>query len=90
MNIISTLCEELKLTEERCLAVIELLDGGNTIPFIARYRKEKTGAMDDVTLRSFADRLEYLRGLEKRRDEVKAAIEEQGKREINFNFANNI
>ncbi|MBE6712040.1 MAG: RNA-binding transcriptional accessory protein [Ruminococcaceae bacterium] len=79
MNIISTLCEELKITEERCLAVIELLDGGNTIPFIARYRKEKTGAMDDVTLRSFADRLEYLRGLEKRREEVKTAIEEQGK-----------
>ena len=79
MNIISTLCEELKISEERCLAVIELLDGGNTIPFIARYRKEKTGAMDDVTLRSFADRLEYLRGLEKRREEVKAAIEEQGK-----------
>ena len=79
MNIISTLCRELKISEERCLAVIELLDGGNTIPFIARYRKEKTGAMDDVTLRSFADRLEYLRGLEKRREEVKNAIEEQGK-----------
>ncbi len=79
MDIISTLCKELKIAEDRCLAIIELLDGGNTIPFIARYRKEKTGAMDDVTLRQFAERLEYLRGLEKRREEVRSAIEEQGK-----------
>ncbi|MBR2616503.1 MAG: RNA-binding transcriptional accessory protein, partial [Clostridia bacterium] len=54
-------------------------DEGNTIPFIARYRKEKTGAMDDVTLRAFAERLEYLRGLEKRREEVREAICAQGK-----------
>ena len=79
MDIIKALSEELKLSVERVEAVIALLDDGNTIPFIARYRKEKTGAMDDVTLRNFAERLEYLRGLEKRREEVRLAIEEQGK-----------
>ncbi len=79
MDIIQTLSQEFKLSEERIDVVIELLDAGNTIPFIARYRKEKTGAMDDVTLRHFAERLEYLRGLEKRREEVRCAIEEQGK-----------
>ncbi len=79
MNITETLAKELSLSPERCEAVTTLLDEGNTIPFIARYRKEKTGAMDDVTLRRFAERLEYLRGLEKRREEVHKAIEEQGK-----------
>ena len=79
MDIIKTLQEELKISEERINNVIKLLDDGNTVPFIARYRKEMTGAMDDVTLRKFADRLEYLRGLEKRREEVRLAIEEQGK-----------
>ena len=58
--------------------VIDLLDQGNTIPFIARYRKEATGAMDDQLLRTLADRLEYLRGLDKRKEEVRTAIEAQG------------
>ncbi len=59
--------------------VISLLDEGNTIPFIARYRKELHGAMDDTSLRTLAERLEYLRGLQQRRETVKKAIEEQGK-----------
>ena len=79
MDILQTLAEELKLPLERVESVTALLDDGNTIPFIARYRKEKTGAMDDVTLRQFAERLEYLRGLEKRREEVREAITQQGK-----------
>ncbi len=79
MDILLCLSEELGISLERVKSVTELLDDGNTIPFIARYRKEKTGAMDDVTLRQFAERLEYLRGLEKRREEVRSAIEEQGK-----------
>ncbi len=79
MDIKETLSQELKISMEIIDNIISLLDDGNTIPFIARYRKEKTGAMDDVTLRRFAERLEYLRGLEKRREEVKCAIEEQGK-----------
>ncbi|MBR4288255.1 MAG: RNA-binding transcriptional accessory protein [Clostridia bacterium] len=79
MNILETLAKELKLSLNIVENVVALLDDGNTIPFIARYRKEKTGAMDDVTLRSFADRLEYLRNLEKRREEVRSAITEQGK-----------
>jgi len=79
MNIYKALSFELTLSLSRVEAVVSLLDEGNTIPFIARYRKEKTGAMDDVTLRRFAERLEYLRGLEKRRGEVREAITEQGK-----------
>lgn len=59
--------------------IIALIDEGNTIPFIARYRKEKTGSCDDQVLRQLAERLEYLRGLEKRREEIAAAITEQGK-----------
>lgn len=59
--------------------IVSLIDDGNTIPFIARYRKEMTGAMDDQVLRELADRLTYLRNLESRKAEVKASIEEQGK-----------
>ena len=59
--------------------VVRLIDEGNTIPFIARYRKELHGAMDDTALRTLADRLQYLRNLDKRREEVKSAIEGQGK-----------
>ena len=59
--------------------VISLLDEGNTIPFIARYRKELHGAMDDTSLRALAERLEYLRNLQQRRETVKKSIEEQGK-----------
>ncbi len=79
MDILETLSTELSLSRERVEKVVALLDDGNTIPFIARYRKELTGAMDDVTLRAFSERLDYLRGLEKRREEVRLAIEEQGK-----------
>ena len=57
---------------------IELIDQGNTIPFIARYRKEATGSMDDQVLRDLGDRLEYLRGLDKRKEEVTSSITEQG------------
>ena len=59
--------------------VIDLLDQGNTIPFIARYRKEQHGSMDDTALRKLEDRLTYLRNLEQRRQEVKSAIEGQEK-----------
>ncbi len=58
---------------------IKLIDDGNTIPFIARYRKEMTGELDDQTLREFHERLVYLRNLEARKEEVKRLIEEQGK-----------
>ncbi|MBO5889776.1 MAG: RNA-binding transcriptional accessory protein, partial [Clostridia bacterium] len=79
MNISDKLKEEFKLEKEHVDNVIMLLDEGNTIPFIARYRKELTGHIDDQVLRNFADRLEYLRNLEKRKEDVKKAIEEQGK-----------
>ena len=59
--------------------VIQLIDEGNTIPFIARYRKELHGAMDDTTLRTLSERLTYLRNLGQRKEEVKKAISEQGK-----------
>ena len=78
-TIIQILARELNQTERHIENVINLLDEGNTIPFIARYRKELHGAMDDTTLRALEDRLQYLRNLEKRREEVKGAIEGQGK-----------
>ena len=78
MEHIKQLAAELNAPEAYVQAAAELIDAGNTIPFIARYRKEATGAMDDQLLRTLADRLEYLRGLDKRRGEVAAAIEEQG------------
>ena len=59
--------------------MVRLLDEGNTIPFIARYRKELHGAMDDTALRTLEERLHYLRGLQQRREAVKTAIESQGK-----------
>ena len=76
--IIQILARELGQKETYIQNVVELIDEGNTIPFIARYRKELHGAMDDTTLRTLADRLQYLRNLDKRRAEVKAAIENQG------------
>ena len=78
-NHVSILAKELTLREEHVANVIKLIDEGNTIPFIARYRKEMTGTMDDQLLRRLADRLEYLRGLDKRREEITAAIDAQGK-----------
>ena len=78
MDFIAILAKEFHLRPQQVQAVIELLDAGNTIPFIARYRKEATGSMDDQLLREVAERLEYLRGLEKRRGEIEKALEEQG------------
>ena len=78
-KIISALARELGRSAEHVENVVRLLDEGNTIPFIARYRKELHGAMDDTTLRSLADRLQSLRNLDKRREEVRAAVEGQGK-----------
>ena len=79
MNLIEQLARELNLKASNVEAAVKLIDEGNTIPFIARYRKELHGAMDDTTLRTLAERLEYLRGLQERRDTVKKSIEEQGK-----------
>ncbi len=79
MDIIKILAEELKLTEEQVSKTVALMDEGNTIPFIARYRKEVTGSLDDITLRSMEDRLNYLRKLDERRAEISASIEGQGK-----------
>lgn len=79
MEIIDTLIEEFSMKREHAQNVINLIDEGNTIPFIARYRKELTGSCDDQVLRSFSDRLTYLRNLEKRKAEVTASITEQGK-----------
>lgn len=73
------LARELNRPVEHINNVIALLDEGNTIPFIARYRKELHGAMDDTALRTLEERLQYLRGLEERRETVKNAISEQGK-----------
>ena len=69
------LSAELNQPEAYIQNVITLLDEGNTIPFIARYRKEAHGAMDDTALRTLETRLQYLRNLQQRRDEVKSAIE---------------
>ena len=77
--IINQLSRELNQPETYVENVVRLLDEGNTIPFIARYRKELHGAMDDTTLRNLEERLQYLRGLQERRETVKNAIAEQGK-----------
>ena len=78
-SISQILARELGREQSHIDNVIKLIDEGNTLPFIARYRKELHGAMDDTTLRTLAERLEYLRGLQERRDTVKKSIEEQGK-----------
>ena len=78
-EIVRILAQELGQKEEYIENVIRLLDEGNTIPFIARYRKELHGAMDDTSLRSLETRLQYLRGLQERREAIRRAIEEQGK-----------
>ncbi len=78
-SIVEILSRELGQKQEYVQNVVNLMDEGNTIPFIARYRKEMHGAMDDTTLRALETRLGYLRNLHERRDEVKKAIENQGK-----------
>ncbi len=79
MDIIQKLSDELKVQKWRVNAAVELIDEGNTIPFIARYRKEATGELDDEQLRNLDERLKYLRNLEERKEAVIASIEEQGK-----------
>ena len=80
MNKISQIiAEELNIRENQVEAAIKLIDEGNTIPFIARYRKEVTGGLSDEVLRDLGERLTYLRNLEKRKEEVVKSIEEQGK-----------
>lgn len=79
MNIIEKLAQEFKLRVSQVESTVQLIDDGNTIPFIARYRKEVTGALSDVILRELDERLAYLRNLEQRKEEVIRIIEEQGK-----------
>ena len=79
MTINETIAKELGLSVSQVEKTVALIDEGNTIPFIARYRKEVTGSLDDTVLRDLDDRLTYLRNIEKRREEVKALIDAQGK-----------
>lgn len=78
-KIAKTIAEELNVKEKQVESAIKLIDEGNTIPFIARYRKEVTGGLSDETLRDLGERLNYLRNLETRKEEVIKSIEEQGK-----------
>ena len=78
MDIVKVLASELNIKESQAEATIKLIDEGNTIPFIARYRKEVTGSLDDEILRSLDERLRYLRNLDEKREQVLAAISEQG------------
>ncbi len=78
MNIIETLADEFKVKTHQIENTVKLLDEGNTIPFIARYRKEVTGSLDDQILRAISDRLDYLRSLTEQKEKVTASIEEQG------------
>ena len=79
MNIAEKLAEELGLKQWQVDNTIQLIDEGNTIPFISRYRKEVTGELSDEVLRTFEERLNYLRNMEERKDDIKRIIEEQGK-----------
>ena len=79
MDILAALAQEFHLKAEQIHQTVALMDDGCTIPFIARYRKEMTGSLDDQTLHAIADRLHYLRNLEARKEEVKAAIAAQEK-----------
>ena len=78
MDIIAKISEELGIKKQQTEAAVKLIDEGNTIPFIARYRKEVTGALGDETLRNLFERLGYLRNLEERKETVLASIREQG------------
>ena len=79
MDIIKILAEELNIKESQAQAAVRLIDEGNTIPFIARYRKEVTGSLNDEVLRNLDERLRYLRGLEERKEQVIGAIRDQEK-----------
>ena len=79
MDIIRKLAEELQIRPGQAQAAVKLIDEGNTIPFISRYRKEATGALNDEVLRNLYERLNYLRNLEEKKEQVISSIEEQGK-----------
>ena len=79
MDIILALTKELNVEKWQVEAAVKLIDEGNTIPFISRYRKEATGALNDEVLRNLNDRLTYLRNLEEKKTQVLSSIEEQGK-----------
>ena len=79
MDIIAKLAEELSIRRQQAEAAVKLIDEGNTIPFISRYRKEATGALNDEVLRNLYERLAYLRNLEEKKEQVLSSIEEQGK-----------
>ena len=79
MNINGIIAEELKVKLWQVEAAVKLIDEGNTIPFIARYRKEATGELNDEVLRALGERLTYLRNLEEKKQQVLSSIEEQGK-----------
>ena len=79
MDITARLAEELQIKKQQAEAAVKLIDEGNTIPFIARYRKEATGALNDEVLRNLFERLTYLRNLEEKKEQVLSSIEEQGK-----------
>ena len=79
MDIIKTLAQELEIRPQQAEAAVQLIDDGNTIPFISRYRKEATGSLNDEVLRKLYERLNYLRSLEEKKAQVLATIEEQGK-----------
>ena len=79
MDIIQVLKEELQIERKQVEAAVKLIDEGNTIPFIARYRKEATGSLNDEVLRSLDERLRYLRNLEERKEQVIASIRDQEK-----------
>ena len=89
MDILKTLAQEFNVKEEQVEATVALIDEGNTIPFISRYRKEVTGGLDDTTLRELNDRLSYLRNLEERRATISALIEAQEKLTPEITFALN-
>src|SRR5262245_49414999 len=79
LSIASRIAQELNVREAQVTATVELLDGGATVPFVARYRKEATGGLDDTQLRTLDERLKYLREMEERRTAILKSIEEQGK-----------
>ncbi len=89
MDILKTLAEEFKIKEEQVKETVALIDEGNTIPFISRYRKEVTGGLDDATLRDLFDRLNYLRKMDERREEISSLIEAQEKLTPEITFALN-
>ena len=78
MDIALIIAEELKIKKAQVEATVKLIDEGNTIPFISRYRKEATGALNDEVLRALDERLKYLRSLQERKAQVLSSIEEQG------------